>query len=276
VIHVGSLFSGIGGIELGLERTGGFRTVWFVEKDPYCQAVLGKHWPRIPIYGDIKQLDFNRVERPDMLTGGFPCQPTSTAGKRRGRKDMRWLWPEFARAIRVLQPGLVMVENPPGLLSKTEEFAEVLADLASCGFDAEWNHVWAASVGAPHLRERIFLLAYTNGGNSQPHTNSIQETDEILRRQAQSDRSSRCGKVLAHSDKFRFYSNLENILSRQRKSNTTGSGWWATEPHLDRMASRIPNQLDRLASLGNAVVPACAQAVGEMILEWLVQTQEQD
>lgn len=162
MITIGSLFSGIGGIELGLERTGGFRTIWFVEKDPYCQAVLRKHWPNIPIYGDIKHINFGKLERPNMLTGGFPCQPISVAGKRKGKQDERWLWPNYAQAIRILRPKLVFVENVPNLASFNEEFGQILRDLASCGYDAEWQSVRASDVGAPHRRERIFIIAYSS------------------------------------------------------------------------------------------------------------------
>lgn len=165
MITVGSLFSGIGGIELGLERTKGFRTVWFVEKDPYCQAVLRKHWPNIPIYGDITRLDPERIEKPDMLTGGFPCQPVSEAGKRKAQADERWLWPEFRRLIGILRPRLVFVENVPGLLNANDGSAmgEVLGDLAALRYAAEWQSIPAAAVGAPHLRYRVFILANAQG-----------------------------------------------------------------------------------------------------------------
>lgn len=159
----GSLFAGIGGIDLGLERAG-WECRWQVEWDEWCQRVLAKHWPDVRRYGDITAVDWSGVERVDLLAGGFPCQPFSMAGKRRGKADERWLWPEFARAIRELRPGLVLVENVPGLLAGHGGMGSVLGDLASLGYDAEWDSVPAAAVGAPHLRYRVWIVAYPNGG----------------------------------------------------------------------------------------------------------------
>ena len=154
---VGSLFSGIGGFDLGLERAG-HEILWQVENDPYCQKVLAKHWPDIPCYGDIHDVGKHNLEKVDMICGGFPCQPVSVAGKRKGQDDDRWLWPEFGRLIRELRPRYVLVENVPGLLIRG--MGDVLGDLAKLGYDAEWGCVSAASVGAPHLRKRIFIVAH--------------------------------------------------------------------------------------------------------------------
>jgi DNA (cytosine-5)-methyltransferase 1 len=136
---------------------------WQCEADPYCRAVLRKHWPNVPCYEDVRLLD-ERVPTVDVLAGGFPCQPVSVAGKRLAQADHRWLWPEFARTIRLLRPRYVLVENVPGLLIRG--FGDVLRDLAEAGYDAEWDCVSAADVGAPHLRKRIFLVAYTMRGGS--------------------------------------------------------------------------------------------------------------
>ena len=123
MITVGSLFSGIGGIDLGLERTGGFKTIWFSEIEPYCNAVLEKNFPGVPNIGDITKVDWNGVEKPDMLVGGFPCQDISVAGKQKGIKEgtRSGLWFEFAEAIRALRPRLILVENVPNLLNKGME-----------------------------------------------------------------------------------------------------------------------------------------------------------
>lgn len=162
-LTVGSLFSGIGGIELGLERAGGFRTAWFVENNPYSQAVLRKHWPNTPIYDDVTTVDFARLPRIDVLTGGFPCQDISNAGKRAGITGSRSsLWKDYLRAISVLRPRIVFAENVAALTQRGLDV--VLCDLAAVGYDAEWYCVPAAAVGAPHRRDRIIILAYPNNG----------------------------------------------------------------------------------------------------------------
>lgn len=156
----GSLFAGIGGIDLGLERAG-WTGRWQVEYEPFCQRVLAKHWPDIPRYGDIKDVDWSTVEPVDLIAGGFPCQPVSIAGRKLAQADDRWLWPEFARAIRALRPRYVLVENVTNLLGveRGTAFGEVVGDLASLGYDAEWDCIPAAAVGAPHLRDRIWIVA---------------------------------------------------------------------------------------------------------------------
>src|SRR4030042_87214 len=161
MMTVGSLFSGIGGIDLGLERAG-MRVRWQVEIDPYCIRVLEKHWPNVKRYGDIRELKWSEVEPVDLICGGFPCQPVSVAGARKGDKDERWLWPEFLRAIREVRPRYALVENVPGLLSTDDgRLARgVFGDLAEVGYDAEWGIVSAADVGAPHRRQRIFIVAH--------------------------------------------------------------------------------------------------------------------
>jgi DNA (cytosine-5)-methyltransferase 1 len=157
----GSLFAGIGGVDLGLERAG-WECRWQVEIDPFCRHVLEHHWPDVPRYGDIRELEWSGVERVDLLAGGFPCQPFSVAGQRRGKDDERWLWPEFAGAVRALRPRHVLVENVPGLLAGHGGMGDVLGDLAQLGYDAEWDSVPAAAVGAPHLRYRVWIVAHAD------------------------------------------------------------------------------------------------------------------
>lgn len=153
---VGSLFAGIGGIDLGLERTGYFRTAWVCERDPYCQRVLAKHWPDVPVYDDVAGIGED-TPAVDVIAAGFPCQPVSTAGRRKAQDDERWLWPHVERCIGVLRPRGVLLENVAGLF--TAGFDDVIGGLAACGYAAEWDCIPAAAVGAPHRRDRVFLVA---------------------------------------------------------------------------------------------------------------------
>lgn len=158
---IGSLFSGIGGLEIALESCGLGPVVWQCDSDPYARAVLATHWPAVRRYNDVREID-ETAERPDIICGGFPCQDISNAGKRVGIDGERsGLWSEFARIIRVLRPRVVFVENVRPLLVRGID--RVLGDLADLGFDAEWEVFRASDVGAPHLRERVFVLAYRDG-----------------------------------------------------------------------------------------------------------------
>ena len=157
---VGSLFSGIGGFDLGLERAG-MEVRWQVERDEWCRNVLAKHWPDVKRYGDIHDLTGDELEPVDLICGGFPCQPVSVAGQQKGTDDDRWLWPEFKRLVGLLRPRYVLVENVPGLLTANggHAFGEVIGDLADLGYDCEWTVLSAADVGAPHLRKRVWIVA---------------------------------------------------------------------------------------------------------------------
>lgn len=165
-LRYGSLFSGIGGIDLGMDMAG-FECAWQVEIDDYCRQVLKEHWPEVPKYKDIYNVKGSEVEAVDILCGGFPCQPVSVAGKRGGVDDERWLWDEFYRLICELRPRWVVAENVTGLFSANSgrAFAGVLRDLAEGGYDAVWDVYPAGGpggVGAPHRRERVFIVAHTN------------------------------------------------------------------------------------------------------------------
>lgn len=224
-LSVGSLFSGIGGLDLGLERAG-MTVVWQSEIDPYASRVLAKHWPNVPNLGDITTIDWSTVEPVDILVGGFPCQDVSDAGQHCGpagiHGERSGLWASMARGIRHLRPRLILVENVPGLLVRG--LGTVLGDLAEIGYDAEWDCLPAAAVGARHLRARVWILAYPSGLG--PPTQALQ------------------------------------FQQPQR------SGWWDTEPGLERVADGIPRRLvePRDRALGNAVVPQVAEWVGRRIM----------
>lgn len=161
-LKVLDLFSGIGGFSLGLERTGGFKTIAFCEIDNYCQRVLHKHWPEVYIHSDIRTLTakhFDEYQRPDVICGGFPCQNISYAGKGGGIDgDRSGLWSEMFRLVSELRPRFVIVENVAALLTRGIE--RVVGDLASTGYDAEWRTVRASWFRAPHERERLFIVAH--------------------------------------------------------------------------------------------------------------------
>ena len=232
-MKVGSLFSGIGGFDLGLERAG-HEIVWQVENDTYCRKVLAKHWPDVPCYEDIHDCGAHNLEEVDVICGGFPCQPVSTAGKQLAQDDERWLWPEFARVLLELRPRYTLVENVPGLL--VHGLGDVLGDLAELGYDAEWGCVSAASVGAPHLRKRIFIVAhptgqFSNGGDD-----------------------NRGGRPRP----------LPELGDGSEEARSIG-GWWSVEPNVGRVAHGVPARVDRLRGLGNAIVPQVAEWIGRQI-----------
>jgi DNA (cytosine-5)-methyltransferase 1 len=222
----GSLFTGIGGIDLGLERAG-WRCAWQVENDPFCLSVLAEHWPDVPRYFDIRRLDFDHLRTVRLIAGGFPCQPHSVAGRRLAQNDARWLWPWFASVVASVEPEIVLIENVPGL--RKTGLREVLADLAALGFDAEWSPLSAADVGAPHRRDRLFIVAHADGKGPQGH------------------RAER------------------RLGASSREVEATGSAWWAAEPRLDRVAHGVPDRVDRLVALGNAVVPQVAEWIGHRL-----------
>ena len=238
----GSLFSGIGGIDLGLDRAG-FTPLWQSEIDPYASRVLAKHWPHVPNLGAITTIDWSTVERPDLICGGYPCQPFSLNGHRRGGDDPRHLWPLMFDAIRALRPRFVLLENVAAHLRLG--FDGVLTDLASIGFDAEWSVVSACSVGAPHLRRRLFCLAYPAGWR----------WDE--RPDVDSEGTAGPGFPV---------------------SVPVGAGGcapddrgWAAEPDVVRVADGVPHRVDRLRALGNAVVPQVAELIGRRIMAQAIE-----
>ena len=167
-MKIGSLFSGYGGLDMGVQSVLGGEVAWHIEYDKAPSRILAHHWPDIPNYGDVTAVDFTSIEPVDVLTGGYPCQPFSIAGSRKGTNDERHLWPHVLRAIRDMAPRIVVLENVRGHL--TLGFETVLTDLANLGWSAEWGIVRASDTGAPHQRARLFILAYPADatGNGRP------------------------------------------------------------------------------------------------------------
>lgn len=249
---VGSLFTGIGGIDLGLERAG-MRVAWQCERNDYCRAVLDRHWPDVPCYPDVHELG-SATPRVDVLAGGFPCQPVSTAGKRRGQDDERWLWPEFARMVGVLRPRFVLVENVTGLL--TRGMGDVLGDLAACGYDAEWDCLPACAIGASHERDRVWIVAYPNSDRLEGRLEDRSAPRPTRRSSPQT------GDV---QDADRGAVEPRRIWGRAPQAGS--AWWWAAEPDVGRVAHGVPRRLDRLEALGNAVVPQVAEWIGRRMME---------
>ncbi|ABP52546.1 DNA cytosine methyltransferase [Salinispora tropica] len=225
-LNVLELFAGIGGLSLGLQRAG-LRIVGHVEINPFCRAVLHKHWPEVPCHDDVRTAAawWRSTDRPrvDVVAGGYPCQPESTAGKRRGTDDDRWLWPDMARVIHAIRPRYVVGENVMG--HRTRGLRFVLRDLQRLGYTASAGIIRACEMGAPHPRPRLLVLAHTDRPGRHPG------------------------------------SGLE-----PPRTATTRTGRWADEPRLARMAHGLPGAVDRRRALGNAVVPHVAEFVGRIIL----------
>ena len=234
-----SLFAGVGGIDLGLDRAG-MTCVGQVELDPYCQRVLARHWPEVPRHDDVRTAIawWGDRPQPDVIVGGFPCQPFSIAGRSAGVGDERWGWPWFAGVVRHLRPRYVLVENVPALATDSVAFGCVLGDLADLGFDAEWSLLSACAMGAPHTRERLFLVAYP-AGELRPA------------RVAQEQRGVRQAALRPGTDG-------EHAWSRPRV-------WLEAARATDRVADGLSHRM--VAAGGNAVVPQVAEYVGRLIVE---------
>jgi DNA (cytosine-5)-methyltransferase 1 len=164
VVRIGSLFSGYGGLDLAAQQYFGGELAWYSEIEPAACTILSAHHPGVPNLGDITKVDWADVEPIDILTGGYPCQPFSQAGQRKGKEDERHLWPFVAVAIDALRPRIVVLENVRGHL--TLGFGDVIAELSRMGYDARWGVVRASDAGAPHGRARIFIVAYPAGERS--------------------------------------------------------------------------------------------------------------
>ena len=243
----GSLFAGIGGMDLGLERAG-FECLWQVEVDDYATRVLERHWPQVQRFRDIRTV--KHPPRVDLICGGFPCQDISNAGPKIGINGARsGLWSEFARIIGEIRPTFVLVENVSALLGRG--LGRVLGDLAALGYDAEWHCLQAANFGAPHIRDRLFVLGYTDE-NRKPTSPIDDEAPGVPPNVTNAPNGRNEGRVR------RFISNQE--------WGAEGNFWADSQPSVGRVADGIPQRMDRLRGLGNAVVPQIAEWIGRQII----------
>jgi DNA (cytosine-5)-methyltransferase 1 len=265
MLTVGSLFSGIGGLDLGLERAG-FKVIWQSEIDDYCNKVLKKHWPEVPNHGNIKDIDWSTIERPNVICGGYPCQPFSLAGRRQGTDDPRHLWPWVRTAISELRPDYAVLENVRGHL--TMGGIEVIGELAEIGYDAEWRIVSAAGLGAPHRRDRLIIVAYPNDarGRTPERGTNIVGAQEVQERQNVAQfRVSGRGTNVADTAGTGLERAVGSVFKGHGKGFTNG-GWWQVEPDVGRVVNGVSHRVDRLRGLGNAVVPQVAEYIGRLIM----------
>jgi len=286
-MNVLDLFSGIGGFSLGLERAG-LRTVAFCEIDPYCRRVLRRHWPDVPVYDDVRTLtgakiladadaercgwrkdnqgqasskrNGNTPSGIDVICGGFPCQDISVAGKGAGITGERsGLWSEYARIIGEVRPRYVIVENVAALLHRG--LADVLGDLAAIGYDAEWHCIPASAVGAPHRRDRIWIIADDQGGGRR-----ARRQGRFADGGARQPEPVGTFQDMADANGARCVKQRWGIAIRTQLAAAECADWWRTEPDVGRVAHGVPNRVDRLRALGNAVVPQIPEIIGRAIM----------
>ena len=289
-LNVLDLFSGIGGFSLGLEATGGFETKAFCELDKYCKSVLKKHWPDTRQYDDIKELTYDKlrsdgIDTIDIITGGYPCQPFSVAGRKKGEDDPRHLWPEYFRLVKECRPTWVIGENVSGHIKLGLD--QVIEDLESEGYATRTFSISASSIGANHQRERIWIIANSN-------SNGLLKDDSNIRPQSTESIGKDSGSIRKDIPREQHMANTnsgsEETLNQERvlgEQNTEGEterypdgslqvhGQWNFEPNVGRVADGIPSRVDRLKSLGNSLVPQIPYYIGQTILRTMADTNEQ-
>lgn len=283
-----ALFAGGGGGLLGT-KTLGFRPVCYVEWNRYAADILQARikdgcLEAAPIWDDVRTFDGRAwAGKVDIVTGGFPCQPFSNAGKGLGESDPRNMWPATIRIIRMVRPRWLLLENVPGLISKPY-WRTILGELSEAGFSAEWGCLSAAAVGAPHIRERVWIVGYAERGRcgrdygrgaaQQPagRCKDVAYAEGFSRRlyarsrepgQASSD-SERSSKVVADSAEFGWKA------GQRPQPTAAGGNWWAVEPELGRVAHGVANRVDRLTAIGNGQVPAVVRAAWLLLKERLM------
>ena len=255
-MNVLDLFSGIGGFSLGLERAG-MKTVAFCEIDKRARLVLKKHWPNVPIFEDVSKLSKGDIHEPiDVICGGFPCQDISLSGRGAGLEGKRsGLWFEFHRLIKEIKPRYAIIENVSALRSRGLD--RVLGSLAEIGYDAEWHCIPASAVGAPHQRDRIWIVAYPHS----PRKLQPQRTEQDER-----GWFGDSSEEMANADCAQFKGGGLSGRILAENTNLGGTSWWAIEPSVGRVADGVPNWSHRLKQLGNAVVPQIPEIIGKAVM----------
>jgi len=258
MLKVLDLFAGIGGFSLGLERTGGFETIGFCELDKKAQAVLKKHWPEVPIYDDVTKLTKDDIHGTvDVITGGFPCQDISLAGKGAGLEGARsGLWWEYHRLIKELQPKWVIAENVSALRSRGLD--QVLRSLAEIGYDAEWHCIPASAVGAPHRRDRVWIVAYRNVYDRRDGSSTESSKREAwVELGGSSERQSepKPSEDVAYSNQFGTQVQASGKHPSQPMLRGSGEDWkttvgnfWSVEPNVGEWLMGYPSGWTELSS----------------------------
>jgi len=273
MITIGSLFSGIGAFELGLMRgIPNSHVIWNCEQDEFCRGILKKHWPNTTQYTDITTINTKDITAPDIICAGYPCQDLSIAGKQKGihegkKSSLYWYaW----RIFRDLRPKIIVLENVANHLRLGG--AEVLGSLAQIGYDAEWTTLSAQQFGAPHKRERLFIVAYSNGERLQKERAQQLTTGNIERRKLDS--------FTTYSDDSRLQERvLSKPIEQMRQSTQSDSQnpfqtyWEKTQAPspICRVDDGIRNRVHRIKALGNAIVPQCTEYIGGRIYEGLIK-----
>ena len=294
-LKVLDLFSGIGGFSLGLERTGGFETVAFCEIEEFPRRVLAKHWPEVPTHTDVRKLRGADVGPVDVICGGYPCQPFSTAGQRRGKEDDRHLWPEVDRLLAELRPTWALFENVAGHISMGLD--DVLSDLEGQGYACRTFVIPACAVNAPHRRDRVWIVAHAekfrrDGGKYNRKNHAAGRVQGKSGRSGRADNVAHAGGVNAQGQQSGGADTQERAQPRERppgprrdgigrgraepgvggmadglSAGMDGPCRWPDEPDIGRVAKGVKDRAKRLKALGNAVVPQIPEMLGHAILQ---------
>lgn len=300
------LFSGIGGFSLAASWTGAIETIAFCEIEPFCQKVLKKHWPDVPIFPDITKLRGDEVGTVDILTGGFPCQPFSCAGKQRGKADDRYLWPSMFRIIQETKPTWVIGENVPGIIDMGLE--DCFLDLEDEGYEVQPLIIPACAINAPHRRDRVWIVGYSESArkrvrqqkrvdrqifsetgrkqgvnlfntSSQDAADTCSDTGNQWRTEpAGQQRPARtpdggydvadaCRQGLQGTERDSSFKQRPGASRSTPQCSCFGGEYWSVEPDVGRVAHGIPDRVHRLKALGNSIVPQVVYPILQGIVD---------
>jgi DNA (cytosine-5)-methyltransferase 1 len=284
------LFSGIGGFSYGFEKTGKFKTVAFCEIDEHARKVLNKHWPDTPIFEDVSKLNGYELYGIDVICGGFPCQDVSIAGKKKGLIDENGeatrsgLWFQYKRLIEEIRPKYVVIENVKNLLNNG--FATVLKDLHEIGYNAEWHVISARTIGACHLRERVWIIAYAYESTLRHKSEWEKEGRNGVQSEGQAKPSNN-GKErdieTPNSNDFRLWRSFATEKEKCEWWSKTASSlrsWWKTQSDIcgiyDGLSGRLYENArkQRIKQLGNSIVPQIAEFIAERIIEYETKAEK--